>query len=65
LSRQFKRSIYAATKISRGDLFTEENIRVVRPHNGLHPRFYSHLLGKQAKKDYSFAEKICDDELIN
>lgn len=47
----FRRSIYAAKDIKGEDVFTNENIRVVRPGKGLHPRFFEFLLGKKANKD--------------
>jgi pseudaminic acid synthase len=46
----YKRSLYAVKDIHEGELFTKENIRVIRPGDGLHPRFYNILLGKKAKR---------------
>jgi pseudaminic acid synthase len=46
----YKRSLYAVKDIQEGELFTKENIRVIRPGDGLHPRFYDILLGKKAKR---------------
>ena len=47
-SRIFKRSIYASKDINAGDVFTKDNIKVIRPGDGLHPRYYEKLLGKKA-----------------
>ncbi len=57
-SRQFSRSLYVAKDIKKGDLFTEENIRSVRPGYGMHPKYLKDILGKKAKKDYNFAERF-------
>jgi pseudaminic acid synthase len=47
----FKRSIYVAKDIVKGEVFNEENIRVVRPGNGLHPRYYLSLIGKKSSTE--------------
>jgi len=47
----FKRSIYISKDIQKGDVFTGENIRVIRPGNGLPPKFFEKLLGRKANKD--------------
>lgn len=41
----FRRSLYVAQDMERGDRFTEENLRVVRPGYGLEPRYYELILG--------------------
>jgi len=47
--RDFSRSLYIAEDIMAGELFTEKNLRSVRPGFGLHPKYYNQLLGKKAK----------------
>lgn len=48
-SKLRRRSLFASTDIAAGDLFTKQNVRSVRPGNGLHPQFYNEILGKKAK----------------
>lgn len=48
-SRQFKRSIYVTKDIEKGETFTTENIRVIRPGDGLHPKHWEEVLGTVAK----------------
>lgn len=46
--RDFSRSLYIAEDIKSGEIFTEKNLRSVRPGFGLHPKYYNQLLGKKA-----------------
>lgn len=46
--RDFSRSLYIAEDIAKGQLFTENNLRSVRPGFGLHPKYYHQLVGKRA-----------------
>jgi len=57
-SRIFKRSIYASKDIKAGERFTKENIKVVRPGDGLHPRYYETILGTVSKSDLKKGSKI-------
>lgn len=50
-SRRFKRSIYVAEDISAGETYTEQNLRVIRPGDGLEPKYFEKVLGKKAKQD--------------
>ena len=49
-SLRYKRSIYVVKDIQAGEAFTEENIRVIRPGDGLAPKHLEKLVGKPAKK---------------
>lgn len=55
---QFRRSIYAAKDIKKGETFTPENIRIVRPGYGAKPKYYKDLLNKKATKKFEFGEPI-------
>ena len=57
-SRQFARSLYVSKNIKKGEIFSEDNIRSVRPGYGLHPKYLKDVLGKVAEKDYVFGEKL-------
>ena len=55
-SRQFSRSLYIAKDIKKGELFTEDNIRSLRPGYGMHPKYLNDILGKIADKDYELGD---------
>jgi len=50
-SMKFRRTLYIAKDMKAGDIFTKENLRLVRPGYGLPPKFFDALLGKTVKKD--------------
>lgn len=50
-SRIFKRSIYVARDIRAGELFTTDNLRIIRPGDGLQPKFFDQVLGKKSSQD--------------
>jgi sialic acid synthase SpsE len=52
-SLQFKRSLYVVRDVKAGEAFTADNIRSIRPANGLHTRYYDDILGKTATTDIS------------
>ena len=62
---KFRRSIYASKNIKKGEKFTEENIKIVRPAFGLPPIHYTYLLGKKSKKNISFSSPIKWNYVIN
>tara|TARA_R110000851_G_scaffold58710_1_gene136186 strand:+ start:11448 stop:12485 length:1038 start_codon:yes stop_codon:yes gene_type:complete len=63
-SRQFARSLYVTKKIRKGDIFSHENIKSVRPGYSLHPKYLKLLLSTHASKDYDFGDRITQRELL-
>ena len=62
-SREFSRSLFVVKDIKAGDIFTEENIRSIRPGYGLHPKYYYDILGKKAKIDIEFGTPLNFDHI--
>jgi pseudaminic acid synthase len=48
-NRQFARSLFVIKDIKKGEPFTADNIKSIRPGNGLAPKHLSEILGKRAK----------------
>jgi N-acetylneuraminate synthase len=55
-SLMFRRSIYVSEDIQAGTLLSEENLRIVRPSLGLHPRNLEALIGKPVLRDIKRGE---------
>ncbi len=56
--RRFSRSLYISKDIKKGEIFTLENIKSVRPGYGLHPKYLNEILGKTSLKDYKFGDRV-------
>lgn len=50
-SRIFRRSLFVVRDVKAGEPLTRENVRSIRPGNGLHPRYIGEVLGRRASGD--------------
>jgi pseudaminic acid synthase len=50
-SLQFKRSLYIVVNMKKGEAFSINNTKSIRPAYGLHTRYYDQILGKIANRD--------------
>ncbi len=62
-NRKYARSLYVVKDIQKGECFTQENVRSIRPSNGLHPRYYDEILGKKANKDLPFGHPLTKEDI--
>jgi len=60
-SRVFARSLYVVKDIKKGETFTTENIRSIRPGFGLHPKFLPEILGKKAITDMEKGTRLTEN----
>lgn len=58
---RYQRSIFVVKDIKAGEMFTEDNIRVIRPNIGLQPKEYDIVLGKRAACDIERATPLTND----
>ncbi|WBW95448.1 pseudaminic acid synthase [Oceanirhabdus sp. W0125-5] len=50
-SREHSRSLFVVKDIKKGDTFTEENLKSIRPGFGMHTKYYNQILGEKASCD--------------
>ncbi len=50
-ARMDRRSLYISKDMEKGSLLTRDNLRIVRPGYGLHPRYFEQFLGKKINRN--------------
>ena len=60
--REGARSLFVVADIKKGEKLTPENVRSIRPGNGLHPIEYGNVIGKEASKDLFRGEPLHKDD---
>ena len=58
-----RRSLFVVKDMKRGDVFTSENVRSIRPGNGLHPRYLETVIGRKASADLEMGTPVSWDIL--
>lgn len=59
----FRRSIFAIQDIGAGEKFTAENVRSIRPADGIAPKYFGELLGKRSGRNILRGEPITEADL--
>lgn len=62
--KQFARSLYVVREIKKGEKFTKENIKAIRPGYGLHPKYLPQIIGKRAARDLTPGDRVCWEDVI-
>lgn len=60
----YRRSIYAIKNINKGEKFTKENLKTLRPSLGLDAKFFIKVLGKTSSKKIKYGTPIKKSHLI-
>ncbi len=50
-SLQFRRSLYIVDDMKAGDIFTEKNLRSIRPGFGVSPKYYDCIIGRKVSRN--------------
>jgi len=56
--REFSRSLYVTKDIKKGEKFSHENIRSIRPGFGISPKFFNQIIGSIATQDIERGESL-------
>lgn len=65
VSRAHSRSLYIVEDIKSGQIFTEKNVKSIRPGFSLHPKYYKEILGKKAKNDLERGSRFDFNDIID
>jgi pseudaminic acid synthase len=57
-SKKYRRSIYVSSPVKKGEVFTRDNLKCVRPAFGLSTKHFEGILGKKAKQDLKFGTPL-------
>lgn len=63
-SRAFKRSVYVVKDVAEGETFTAQNLRIIRPGDGLPPKLFEQVLGKKASRKIKVGTPLTHDLVI-
>lgn len=56
--KEFARSLYAVKDIKKGEKFTPENVKSIRPGFGLHPKHFQAVMSSYAKIDIERGDRM-------
>jgi N-acetylneuraminate synthase len=58
-SRRLRRSLFVVEDVRAGEPLTPQNVRSIRPADGLHPRYLEQVLGRPARCDVPRGTPLC------
>lgn len=60
-NKRFRRSVFAVKDIKKGEKFTSQNVRIIRPAFGLPPKQYAEIIGQTASADIERGTPLSSD----
>jgi N-acetylneuraminate synthase len=61
VARAYRRSLFVVKDVRQGEAFTQENIRSIRPADGLPPKYLSQVLERKATRDIAAGSALAWD----
>lgn len=61
----FRRSLFAAKDIKKGEIITNENVRSVRPGYGMKPKYLKDIIGRKAACDIKFGTPVSREMIFD
>jgi len=61
--RALRRSLFVVRDVRAGETLTAENVRSIRPGDGLHPRYLDRVLGRRARTDLARGTPLAWDHV--
>lgn len=52
-SKKYARSLFVSKDIKKGEKFSSDNIKSIRPGDGVHPKYFDDIIGKTSQADLS------------
>ena len=63
-NRLFRRSLYFAKDLKKGEVIDRDAIKSIRPGDGLKPKYLSDVIGKQVSQDVFYGTPILKEKII-
>jgi pseudaminic acid synthase len=60
-TKKYRRSLYVVKKMKKGDVFHKDNLKSIRPGNGIHTKYYDDILGKKCNQNIGFGTPMSFD----
>ncbi|WED26860.1 pseudaminic acid synthase [Vibrio sp. DW001] len=57
-TKPHRRSLYIVKDIAKGEIFTDEHVRSIRPGNGILPKYLDDVIGSTATEDLTFGTPL-------
>jgi len=64
-NRKFSRSLFVVNNMEAGDVITEENVRSIRPGDGMAPKYLPQILGKKVIHSLKAGTPLTKEDIVD